>query len=157
MHFANVYCVIRYDASKHLYAVAYANNEEETEESINMRRLVSTTLSAVGFSIRDHIAHAVGVDLHVPSKLSPVDGKKLNRHPDFVNLLNIFKLSCESSYELLHAFQASIETKESRYYAEWEALWKEIMYKIDFLSVTVCSIKLLESNTVLMTTYFLPD
>ena len=128
----------RYDVSKHLYAVAYANDEVETTDTIAMRRLVSHVISSVAYSAQTHLSRVLKFDLTQPSELSKSQFKAAVKQPDFVVLLNLMKISCESSYELLHALQANIESKESPFYIEWDALWKDIMYKINFLYFMVC-------------------
>lgn len=102
-----------------------------------MRRKVSDTIADVTRSVLDHMSRDLKSDLKNPTKLSKQKFVEFTKHPDFIVILNVMKLSCESSYELLHALQSNIESKESPYYEEWSQLWEEILFKIDFLLTTV--------------------
>jgi hypothetical protein len=104
---------------------------------MSMRRKVSDIISEVSYSVLDHMSRVLNVDLKQPTKLSRKLLMEMAEQPDFIVVLNVMKLSCECSYELLHALQNNVESKESATYEEWSKLWEEILYKLDFLLVTV--------------------
>lgn len=119
---------LRYDTSKHLYAVSAKFNEVDPPESIDVRRDVSQTIENIAMDTFKSIVQVNNLD-----EISQKQLMLLYKHQDLGLLLNLFKLSCESSYELLHPIQSLVVTMDSDIFKEWKKISDEIIFKLNFL------------------------
>ena len=66
-------------------------------------------------------------------ELLPKDVMILYKHQDLVLLLNLLKLSCECSYELLQAVQSLVTDLDSDLFKEWKVISDKILFKLNLL------------------------
>lgn len=67
------------------------------------------------------------------TELSPKQLMSLYKHQDLALLLNLFKISCECSYELLQTIQSLVVSIDSDLFNEWKAISNGILFKLNLL------------------------
>jgi hypothetical protein len=132
----------RYDTSKHLYAVSAGTGEVESPESLVMRRQTSQTIANITLEMLTsllNIPTPTAAQHGFPASLSPKDLQILLRSGELGLLLNLLKISSESTYELLQTLQAEIYAEDSPHFAEWKEIAEQLNFNLDLLSQLVIS------------------
>lgn len=107
------------------------NRELESLESLKMRKDTSQTIENITAEILSSILRLEY------SKQPTISGKEYSRmmhHQDIGLLLNLLKISSESSYEYLQALQSGIFSEDSPLFPEWKLVANQLQYNLHLLS-----------------------
>lgn len=110
-------------------------NEIESPESLQMRRQTSQVIANIAL---DTLTSILGVSAKngFPT-ISGNDFQILARSRDLGLLLNLLKISSESSYEFLQTLQAEIFSEDSPFLPEWKSIANQLNLNLDLLSQLV--------------------
>jgi hypothetical protein len=110
-------------------------NEVESSESLELRRETSQTIARVTI---DLLAFTLG---RPPMETLPIlqqkDLRLLMQNQDVALILNLLKISSESTYELLQTLQARITSETSPELPEWKTLADQLALNLDLLALLV--------------------
>jgi hypothetical protein len=108
-----------------------------------MRKQTSDAISQVAKSVQTYVYSATKISrqsaIDDPLSLNKEEIGRLSTHKDIGLLLNLFKLSCESSFELLNALQSTFDKFGSEGYQAWRTLGDDIMSMLKFLEMMIGS------------------
>jgi hypothetical protein len=118
-------------------------DEIESPESLQLRRVTSQLIARI---TADVLASALGLPPtdSLPS-LKEMDLLPLMQHPDVGLVLNLLKISSESSYEIFQSLQSLITSEDSPELPEWTALSDQLSLNLDLLALMVTLSELLPS------------